>query len=30
MHVVTHLLAGWTVAAHTAKSARDRRFVETL
>ena len=27
MHVVTHLLAGWTLAEHTTKSRRDRALV---
>lgn len=27
MHVVTHLLIGWTVAQHTTKSPRDRALV---
>ena len=27
MHVVTHLLVGWTVATHTAKSSRDRALI---
>lgn len=27
MHVVTHLLIGWTVAEHTTKSPRDRALV---
>ena len=27
MHVVTHLLAGWAVAEHTAKSPRDRALI---
>ncbi len=27
MHVVTHLLIGWTLAEHTAKSPRDRALI---
>jgi hypothetical protein len=27
MHVVTHLLIGWTVAEHTTKSPRDRALI---
>ncbi|MBI3042228.1 MAG: hypothetical protein HYY78_05315 [Betaproteobacteria bacterium] len=27
MHVVTHLLVGWTLAEHTTKSPRDRALI---
>ena len=27
MHVVTHLLMGWTLAEHTTKSPRDRALI---